>query len=107
MYEALNSMIKEQFGTGPIPEKTWYVITDDTDNLANVPVTNGRFHPAIMLSGVHSETKAGAAATYSRCCHRRVYGVAETIEEAKEIMKYGTIILWNGRFVRKSDADYE
>jgi len=107
MYEALNSMIKEQFGTGPIPEKVWLVMTDDTSNIANVRVENGRFYPATLLEGIHSETAAGAAATFRRCCHRKVYAVVETEQEAMEIRTFGTIVLWNGKIVRRDEADYE
>jgi len=101
MNETLNSMIKEQFGTGPVPEKVWLVMTDDTNNMARQPVENGRFHPAIMLEGIHGETKADALITFKSCCHRRVYAVVETVQEAMEKMKYGPMVMWNGKMVRE------
>jgi len=32
MNETINTMIKEQFGTGGISEKVWLVMTDDMNN---------------------------------------------------------------------------
>ena len=57
MKETLNSMIKEQFGIGKVPEKLWYVMTQYLRNIANVPVENGRFHPAILLEGTTATQK--------------------------------------------------
>jgi len=107
MNQTLNEMIEEQFATGPVPEKMWLVVTDDRFNKANVRERNGRFHPAILLEGIHSETKAGAAATCRRCFHTTVYGVVETVEEAMELMKYGTMVLYTGEIIRRNEADYE
>jgi len=101
MTETINSMIKEQFGIGPIPEKVWLVMTDDTSNMARQPIENGRFHPAILLSGIHGETRQDAIMTFKNCYHRRVYAVVETVKEAMEVMKYGPMVLWNGEMIRK------
>jgi len=98
--ETIKELVKEQFGTGPISEKVWLVLTDDRNNMARQPVENGRFHPAILLEGIHNETAAGAAATVRRCMHGRVYGVVETVQEAMEMMPNGPMVMWNGKMVR-------
>jgi len=100
MNQAVNSMIKEQFGTGGVSEKVWLVMTDDMSNIARQPVKDGRFHPAVLLEGIHGETKADALMTFKRCFHRDVYAVVETVQEALEILKYRPMVLWNGEMVR-------
>jgi len=108
MKEELNAMIQEHFGTGPISKKVWLVMTDDVDNTAGVRVTNGRFHPAVYLSSIHGETAKDAAATFRRCYYgRRIYAVVSTVKEAKKILTNCTMIMWNGKIVRRHDADYE
>ena len=102
MKETLNSMIKEQFGIGKVPEKLWYVMTQDLRNLAKEPVVNGRFHPAVLLEGVHGETKADALVSFRNCFRdKSVYAVVESIEEAKKIITCGTIVMWNGKIVQE------
>jgi hypothetical protein len=108
MNETLNEMIEEQFGTGSTPKKSWLVMTDDVDNTAGVRVTNGRFHPAVYLSGIRGETAKDAAATFRRCYYgRRIYAVVATVEEALGILTNCTMIMWNGEIVRRCEADYE
>jgi len=100
MNETINSMIKEQFGTKGVSEKVWLVMTDDMSNIARQPVKDGRFHPAVLLEGIHGETKADALMTFKRCFHRNIYAVVETVQEAMEISKYRPMVLWNGEVVR-------
>jgi hypothetical protein len=103
MQATINKMIEEQFGTGKISKKVWLVMTTDRENLAGEPVDKeGYFHPAVMLEGIHGETSADALANFRRCFNtQRVYGVVETIEEAKKLMPDATIIDWNGKFIQK------
>ena len=100
MNETINSMIKEQFGTSGVSEKVWLVMTDDMSNIARQPIRDGRFHPAVLLEGIHGETKADALMTFKRCFHRKVYAVVETVQEALEILKYRPMVLRNGEMVR-------
>jgi len=106
MEQTVNSLIKEHFGTGPVSEKVWLVMTKDMSNIAKVPVVNGRFHPAILLEGIHGETKVDALMSFKRCFHKDAYAVVETVEEAKKIMPYSTIVNWDGRVVQRAGLDY-
>jgi hypothetical protein len=103
MQATINKMIEEQFGTKGVSEKVWFVMTTDRQNLAREPVgEDGRFFPAVMLEGVHGETSVDALVNFRRCFNtQRVYGVVETIEEAKKLMPDATIIDWNGKFIQK------
>jgi hypothetical protein len=103
MQETINKMLKEQFGIGKVPEKLWFVMTDDRQNLAKQPVDkDGRFHPAILLEGFHGETKTDAMVAFRHCFNtKRVYGVVETIEEAKKVFTYAPIVHWNGTIIQE------
>jgi len=105
MSETVNALIKEQFGTSPVSEKVWLVMTSDMSNIARVPVENGRFHPAILLEGIHGETKVDALMSFKRCFHKDFYAVVETIEEAKKLMPYSTIVNWDGKVVQRAECD--
>ena len=108
MNDTINAMIKEQFGTAGVSDKVWFVMTTDNSNIARVPVDeSGRFHPAVLLEGIHGDTKADALMTFKRCFHKTAYAVVETVEEAKKTMPYSTIIKWDGTFVQRAGCDYE
>jgi hypothetical protein len=96
-------MIEEQFGIGKISEKVWFVMTADSQNIARQPVDkDGRFLPAVMLEGIHGETATEALANFYCCFNtKRVFGVVETIEEAKKLMPDATIIDWRGKFIQE------
>jgi hypothetical protein len=99
----INRMIEEQFGTGKVSEKLWFVMTDDRKNLAKQPLDeDGRFHPAILLEGFHGETKIDAVVAFRRCYNtQRIYGVVETIDEAKKVFTYAPIVHWNGTIIQE------
>jgi len=99
MNATVNSMIKEQFGTSGVSEKVWLVMTDDMSNIAKQPVKDGRFHPAVLLEGIHGETKADALMTFKSCFHQRVYSVVENVQEAMALM-IGPMVFDNGEVVR-------
>jgi hypothetical protein len=103
MQAAINKMIEEQFGIGKVSEKLWFVMTDDRQNLAKQPVDkDGYFHPAILLEGLHGETKTDALVNFRRCFNtQRVYGVVETIEEAKKVFTYAPIVQWDGTIIQE------
>jgi hypothetical protein len=98
----LNRMIEEQFGIGKVSKKSWFVMTDDRQNLAKQPVNkDGFFHPAILLEGFRGETKVDAAAAFMSCHNTaRIYGVVETIEEAKKVFTDAPIVHWNGTIIQ-------
>ena len=105
MNETINSMIKEQFGTAQVSKKLWHVMTRDLSNIARVPVVDGCFHPAVLLVGIHGETKVDALMTFKRCFHNEVYAVVESAEEAKKLMPYSTIVNYDGKVVQRAECD--
>ena len=105
MNEAINGLIKEQFGTTPVSKKLWYVMTRDLSNIARVPVVNGSFHPAVLLHGIRGETKVDALMTFKRCFHNEVYAVVESAEEAIKLMPYSTIVNYDGKVVQRAQCD--
>jgi hypothetical protein len=102
MNGAINKMIEEQFGIGKVSEKLWFVMTDDRQNLAKQSLDeDGYFHPAILLEGFHGETKSDAVVAFRRCHNtQRIYGVVETIDEAKKVFSSAAIVHWNGTIIQ-------
>jgi hypothetical protein len=103
MKEIINKMIEEQFGTSEVLKKLWFVMTDDSQNVAKLSVDEEVFFlPAVMLEGFRGNTAVDALVNFRRCHNsKRVYGVVETVEEAKKLMPDATIIDWNGRFIQE------
>jgi hypothetical protein len=102
MNGTINKMLEEQFGIDKAPEKLWIVMTDDRQNLAKLSVDkDGCFHPAILLEGFHGKTKVDAVVAFQRCHNtQRIYGVVETIDEAKRIFTHAIIVHWNGTIIQ-------
>jgi hypothetical protein len=103
MEATINRMIEEQFGTGKVSQKVWFVMTDDRQNIAKQPLEeDGSFHPAILLDGYRGETRIDALVAFRRCHNtQRFYGVVETIEEAKKVFTYAPIVHWNGTIIQE------